>query len=62
MRDHYCIDCGELLTRKEKVSVEEGYHTLSEMSFGPPKVVRTFFCCEKCDREYTLKEMKQLDM
>jgi len=61
LKKHYCKECGDLLERKERVTIEKNRGS-GEIGTGPSKVVRYYFYCERCQKEYSLKEMQLLGM
>ena len=71
MKKHYCPYCDERLekTRTEKIVNSESeeaksYDFSSDNGFlvGNIKFIRTVFCCNKCDKIYTIKEVKENDI
>ena len=73
MKKHYCPYCNELL---EKTKTETVVNSKSEEAknydFSQPggdgylmgniKFIRTVFRCNKCDKTYTIKEVKENDI
>ena len=73
MKKHYCPYCNELL---EKTKTETVVNSKSEEAknydffqpggdgymMGNIKFIRTVFRCNKCDKTYTIKEVKENDI
>ena len=71
LKKHYCPYCGEKLIRKK---VSQIIHSDSEEAknydfsngdgflVGNIKFIRTVFRCNKCDKTYTIKEVKENDI
>ena len=60
-KKHYCEKCGELLEKREESTFEEEYdYGMVETSIiGPAKIIRYFFYCKQCEKNFTAKELKE---
>jgi len=65
LKKHYCEKCGGLLEKKDESTIEKNptsYATTEFGLIGTFKIVRYYFYCSPCDRKFTAKELKEIEI